>query len=134
MKAQIIPYLANLAQSVLEGEIDPIDAYIDIYDIKKTAEDMAKVIRDDVLSRAENLDKDHIQKGYNVQVKSKTTYSYNHSERYRLLKEQLKTIESQMKFAVKHGEMADTNTGELIEPAETKTSTFITLTYKGDEH
>jgi len=132
-KDQVISYLSTLAEQVQEGEIDPIDGYIELYDIQKTASDMLKVIKDDAISRAENLNCDHIQKGYQVRTKSRTQYSYKHSAKWCQINQDKKTLESQMKFAYAHGEVANTESGELIEPAEAKTTTFIELTYKGDQ-
>jgi len=131
-KERIALHLSDIAQQVQEGDIDPIDGYIELYEVKKIAEEMIQVIQDDAINRAEDLDCDHVQKGYHVQVKTRTNYSYKNSPKWHQYKEQLKNLEAQMKFAASHGELAKTEDGEVIEPAEVKTSTFITLTYKGE--
>ena len=131
-KEDIILKLGSVAHDIKEGVLDPIDGYIFLYEIEKTAKELKTVVMDDVLERASALDCDHIQQGYKVRTKSKTTYNYKGSQKWHQLTEDKKKLEAQMRFATAHGEMADTESGDIIEPAEVKTSTFIELTYKGD--
>lgn len=66
--------------------------------------------------------------GVIMEKKSRTTYYYNHSAKHESLKAELKSLEDMMKAA--RVPFADTETGEVIEPARQSVSEYISVTLK----
>lgn len=66
--------------------------------------------------------------GVKFEKKSRTNYYYNHCARHEALKSELKALEELMKSL--HAEMADTETGEIIPPANKSYTEFISVTLK----
>ena len=66
--------------------------------------------------------------GVRFEKKSRTNYHFNHCARYNALKSELKILEETMKSI--NVEMADTETGEIIPPANKSYTDFIAVTLK----
>lgn len=64
--------------------------------------------------------------GVRFEKKSKTTYHYNHCAKHEEMKAQLKSLEDMMKAAKMP--FADTETGEIIEPARTSFTDYLAVT------
>jgi len=66
--------------------------------------------------------------GVKLEKKSRTNYYFNHCPRHEALKAELKALEDLMKSLTT--EMADTETGEIIKPANKSYTDFIAVTLK----
>lgn len=66
------------------------------------------------------------QNGVRFEKRSKITHYYNHCAKHEQLKAQLKSLEEMMKAA--QNPFADTDTGEVIEPARSTVSEYIAVT------
>ena len=63
--------------------------------------------------------------GVRYEKKSRKTYSYDHCSLYTGKKEEIKKLEDLMKSIT--SPVADTNTGEIIEPAHFKQTEYLTV-------
>lgn len=115
----------------VEGEIDPIKAYIDLYEVAKMADEFRKELLDIVIEKREQYpDKDFTQSGYKVSVASSTRFDYYGDFELDRLKALTMARQEMMKrayqFQEKGGTFFDEN-GEAVLPATPKTTTTIKL-------
>lgn len=97
--------------------------------MEKMIEKLKDGIKEKVLDEASlNSEKSFIIDGVRYEKRTKTTYSYDHCQAYAAIKEQLKALEHTMKNI--KSPVADTETGEIIEPAHTKFMDYIAITLK----
>jgi len=100
--------------------------------VKLTAmENIIKAVKDglkDQLLEEASLEgqKSFEMNGVRFEKRSKTTYYYNHCAKHEQIKAQLKSLEEMMKAA--QYSFADTDTGEVIEPARSTVSEYIAVT------
>lgn len=119
-----IDELEQLAFDVEEGKLDPVKAYIKIYEIEKIASDIRKTLQGSVIEKTTGT-KEYVEGGYKVTTMTRTNWTYKDDEVERL-KALLKNRQTLMQKAVHVNQMYDDN-GELVPPAEAKYSTYVKL-------
>lgn len=121
-------YIGKLSEEVEDGKLNPANAYVIAYEAEKLWSEFKKSLIDQVLNQVTGS-KDYTVGDYRVLESSRTTWSVKDPEIERM-KTIIKTREILAKKAYKASENGqdffDEN-GEIIQPAEPKTSTFIKL-------
>jgi len=122
------------AAEAQEGNVDPLDAYINLKlalsELTDAVESLAPLAIDQRLKYGkENL----IRNGFLVEYSEGTPrYAYKHSEAWSRISAELKSVEELMKQSAKLNKaIVDESTGEVFEPAKiTYTKPFLRLTYQ----
>jgi hypothetical protein len=116
----------NILQQVRDGELSPLDAYIELKSIVEACEDGLKEIKDLALIEAEKF-KGQQYKGFTIDVRSAGgRYTYDHLPEWVSLKEKMKDIEKMSQAAFKNrnqGFFLNEHTGEIYEPASYREGT-----------
>lgn len=142
-KAEIASFANKIANMVIEGEVNPLDMWMEIKAIKSALEQAEKKFEDLALDEAESFgQKNFTYKGANVQVKE-AGVKYNFEEvghkRYNAILEEmaeLKAEQKQIETVMKaHNDVwveTDTATGETYEvaPVARQSKTTISITFK----
>lgn len=121
-------YIGLLSEEVEEGKLDPVKAYVMAYEAERLWGEFRKEVMNDVLDKIAG-EKDYTCGDYKVLESSRTTWKYTDPEVERM-KAIIKTREILAKKSYKayeQGEDFFDENGEIIPPAEPKTTTFIKL-------
>ena len=125
--------LSNTVQEVLDGNYNPLEAYIFLNEINKFSKTCLEEIKDLAIEEAEK-EKGNIVNGYEIGIRhGYNSYDYSVNEEYRRLKNELKELEDKLKIASKKElTFMDEETGEVFEPCPIKSgvSDSITLKFK----
>lgn len=131
----LINHLYEITESAKEGLTDPINAYIELYEIEKAVAELRKEIADLALDKRTSIpDREWIQSNYKVSVVSTSRYSYPYDvelEKYKMAIKNRQGAMIQASIANRKGQDFYDEYGELIPPAESKTSTYLKLEYNG---
>jgi len=114
-----------------EERIDPMSAYVKLYEIKRQVDDVMKRVKEKALEARQKYDRKEIVEkgGFEIQLASRKSYSFDHDDEYNSKKAELKERESLMKKAAA---MAEQNKdlivhGEIIEPALVGETEYIKM-------
>lgn len=128
-------FVEKCVDEITSGNRNPIDFEI----MLKNLEDTISAIRKD--ERVKSAINSEVQKyaeksflfgDYEITKSSRTTYDYSNDETWVNLKEQLKKREELLKaINPKVDEIADSKTGEILNPPIKKQSDYLTIKYKG---
>lgn len=132
---QIIELIDNLKIDAIEGYTKALPAYVLLRVIEDAASEAREEIRDLAYSERLAFGKDTVKiKGYQIELyNARRNYSYSKDSTWVRLKQQLKDHESLMCMAAEGIPLANTDTGEMINPAEISYSPEgIRLVYKGE--
>lgn len=121
-------YCATISENVDDGKLDPVKAYIEVYEAEKLLKELRQELQNPVMDKI-SADKEYTCGGYKVSTQSRTTWKFNDPEIDRL-KTLIKSREMQAKRAYKllqsDNVFTDEN-GEIVPPADAKTTNFIKL-------
>lgn len=116
----------QLLNQVRDGELSPLDAYIELKTIIEMAENGLNEIKEGALIEAEKF-KGQQYKGFTIDVRSAGgRYTYDHLAEWKQLKDKIKEIEKMAQAAFKNrnqGFFLNEHTGEVYEPAAYKEGT-----------
>jgi hypothetical protein len=121
-------YCATISENVEDGKLDPVKAYIEVYEAEKLLKELRQELQNPVMNKI-SADREYTCGGYKVSTQSRTSWKFNDPEIDRL-KTLIKSREIQGKRAFKHLESDNVFTdenGEIVPPAECKTTNFIKL-------
>lgn len=121
-------YCATISENVEDGKLDPVKAYIEVYEAEKLLKELRQELQNPVMDKI-SADKEYTCGGYKVSTQSRTSWKFNDPEIDRL-KTLIKSRELQGKRAFKLLESDNVFTdenGEIVPPAESKTTNFIKL-------
>lgn len=121
-------YCATISENVDDGKLDPVKAYIEVYEAEKLLKELRQELQNPVMDKI-SADKEYTCGGYKVSTQSRTTWKFNDPEIDRL-KTLIKSREMQAKRAYKLLESDNVFTdenGEIVPPADAKTTNFIKL-------
>lgn len=126
-KQDVLTYIEDLAMEVAEGNADALETYSFLQIVRKKADDMEKAVKDEAMETAMALGVDKAPttyKGCLIKfVPSRTTYKFDHIGPWAEVNERRKYLEELAKLAAKKGaEQVDSETGELIPPAQAQHS------------
>ena len=129
----LINHLYQITEDAKEGVIDPIKAYIELYEIEKAVAELRKEISDLALDKRISIpDKDWVQNGYKVSAVSTSRFSYPYDtdlERHKLAISNRQKAMKQAYYASRKGQDFYDEYGEVVPPAESTTTTYIKLEY-----
>jgi hypothetical protein len=129
----LINHLFKITEDAKEGLTDPIKAYIELYEIEKAVAELRKEISDLALDKRTSIpDKDWVQNGYKVSTVSTSRFSYPFDtdlERHKLAISNRQRSMKQSYYASRKGQDFYDEFGELVPPAEQKTTTYLKLEY-----
>jgi len=123
--------MMDLVQDTQDGKVDPIKAYIKLYELEKMAGELKDQIKSLAIEKRDMYnDKDYKVGNYKVSVVSTTRYSYRGDFELERLQTLVKNRQSMMVQALRNkelgGELYDEN-GEQICPAQPQTSVYLKL-------
>ena len=128
---QIIDQVSKMTEEAQEGLIDPIGAYIRLYELEKIVSEFRKDIADLALDKRQAIaEKEWIQNGYKVSTVSQTRYTFPNDdtlERHKLAIKNRQDLMKQASFSAKNGRDFFDEYGEIVTPANTKTTTYLKL-------
>lgn len=128
---EIIDQVSKMTEDAKEALIDPISAYIRLYELEKIVSEHRKEISDLALDKRQMIaEKDWSQNGYKVSVVSQTRYTYPNDdtlERHKLAIKNRQDLMKQASFSAKNGRDFFDEYGEIVSPANTKTTTYLKL-------
>jgi len=128
---EIIDQVSKMTEDAKEALIDPIGAYIRLYELEKIVAEHRKEISDLALDKRQMIaEKDWTQNGYKVSAVSQTRYTYPNDdtlERHKLAIKNRQDLMKQASFSAKHGRDFFDEYGEIVSPANTKTTTYLKL-------
>ena len=118
MKTQILNYLLDVNEKALNGELNPLESYIELKSIESCLKDVLKGLQEDAINEAEKYGKgEHEAYGAKFNVRNGATrYDFKKIAEWSKLSAELKVFEEARKSIIKSGqtEVYDAN-GELIE-------------------
>jgi len=123
--------MMDLVQDTQDGKVDPIKAYIKLYELEKMAGELKDQIKSLAIEKRDMYnDKDYKVGNYKVSVVSTTRYSYRGDFELERLQTLVKNRQSMMVQALRNkelgGELYDEN-GEQICTAQPQTSIYLKL-------
>ena len=126
-----IEEMMDLVQDTEDGKVDPIKAYIQLYELEKMAGEFKEKIKGLAIDKRDMYnEKDYKVGNYKVSVVSTTRYSYRGDFELERLQTLVKNRQAMMVQALRSkelgGELYDEN-GEQICPATPTTSTYLKL-------
>ena len=126
-----IEEMMDLVQDTEDGKVDPIKAYIQLYELEKMAGEFKEKIKGLAIEKRDMYNEKEYKVGnYKVSVVSTTRYTYKGDFELERLQTLVKNRQSMMIQALRSkevgGELYDEH-GDYIIPAEPKTSTYLKL-------
>jgi hypothetical protein len=95
--------------------------------MSKIIDGVKEAVKDQMIEEASRFNsKEFTHAGLTFQLKSKKTYKYDHCQAWQALNDDRKKLEKLMQSTDK--EIADTETGEIIPPAQWTSTEYITVT------
>lgn len=123
--------IRQLEQQAIDGEINELDAYIEIDDLEKECKRAKDAVKDAAISQAENYGQKIFEHaGRKIEVRNKRSWYFDHIPDWNQKKLDLKSIEEKAKVAATSGLNASEETGEVIQPAIHKDSTYLAIIKK----
>ena len=127
----IIDQVSKMTEEAQDGLIDPIGAYIRLYELEKIVSEFRKDIADLALDKRQMIgEKEWTQNGYKVSTVSQTRYTYPNDdtlERHKLAIKNRQDLMKQASFSAKNGRDFFDEYGEIVTPANTKTTNYLKL-------
>lgn len=126
--------IENKLLQVAEGEVCPLETYIELKALRDLLDESIKGIQDEAIQEAEKYGKEPFSmSGVLVQVRAGAgRWSFNHIEKWNSIKASLKGVEDMAKQAFKLSEKGQSivdDSGEVVEPGSYtsgKDTIFIT--------
>lgn len=125
---QVITDITNMAGDALNGH-NPLPVFTKLTMIERAIKELKSEIQDVAIAEVEKYGKeDVVYDGYKLSVASRSIWNYKHDEVWNQINDQRKNREKLMQQASGQGiELIDTETGELVPPAERKFTTYIKM-------
>jgi len=118
MKTEILNYLLDVNEKALNGELNPLESYIELKSIESCLKDVMKGLQPDAIDEAEKYGKgEHDAYGAKFNVRNGATrYDFKKIAEWAKMSAEIKAFEETRKSLIKSGqsEVYDAN-GELIE-------------------
>jgi hypothetical protein len=121
MNYQDIYYtLKALSEEIEEGNTNPLTAYTELKVLSEMIGSMMDSVKDQAIEERRKYGKEEVIKnGFKIEIANgRKVWAYKHSTRWQQLDAQRKTYEELMQKAYHGANIADADTGEMIEAAE----------------
>lgn len=125
----VMDELTLRAQSVIDGEANPLDCWLELKEAESLIKDLQKSIQDRVEEEIDKYPKSRAEYAGNVfSVVSRKNWSYKHSDLWRSINDRKTEIQNAMQQARRANmSLVDEETGEVIPPAEYTLSGYIKM-------
>ena len=132
MVHEIVEKLLTLEYGVEKGQIKPIDAYAQVYQLEQAVKSLKETVKDRAFEELGEYAKgdEPVLYGYRPVIVYTTRYSYKHDPSWDRIQAELKQREQLMKEAAAYLQRHGTelvHEGEIITPAEPKTTGTIKM-------
>lgn len=125
-KTQIEQFAQKALEQIDTGLYNPLSIHLCL----KAMEDLIKKIKEgiseQVMTEAEKYGKSFEYQGARIQLTDRRTYDYSNDDTWVQINRSLKQREELLKYLT--APLADTETGEIINPVPFKVTTVITIT------
>jgi hypothetical protein len=122
--------LSAFAEAIENGQTNPLTAYIELYQFSDLIDAMMEKVKEQAIEERRKFGNEEVVKnGYKVELgKGRRIWHYDHSKRWNELNQSRKMYEDLMQKATMGAQIADAETGEMVERAQvTFTNDFIRL-------
>ena len=123
--------LSAFAEAIENGQTNPLNAYIELYQFSELIDEMLEQVKEQALEERRKYGKEEVIKnGFKIELGTgRKMWYYGDSKRWNELNDKRKMHEELMQKATMGAQIADAETGEMVEPAELKFSKdYIKLT------
>ena len=114
--------LSAYAEAIENGQTNPLAAYIELYRFSDLIEEMLDKVKEQAIEERRKYGKEEVIKnGYKIDlINGRKLWYYGHSKRWNELNDSRKMYEELMQKATFGAQIADAETGEMVERAELK--------------
>jgi len=120
--------IEQLQIEAIEGNINELDAYIQLSDLEKKVKEVKEGLKDYALTQCRKYqEKSFVHSGRKIQIRNTKRWSYKHAKAWQKITEERKTLEMKMQAANLAGLDTDSETGETITPAQYVTVETIAI-------
>ena len=114
--------LSAYAEAIENGQTNPLAAYTELYRFSDLIESMLDKVKEQAIEERRKYGKeDVIKNGYKIDlINGRKLWYYGHSKRWNELNESRRMYEELMQKATFGAQIADAETGEMVERAELK--------------
>ena len=114
--------LSAYAEAIENGQTNPLAAYIELYRFSDLIEEMLDKVKEQAIEERRKYGKEEVIKnGYKIDlINGRKLWYYGHSKRWNELNDSRKMYEELMQKATFGAQIADADTGEMVERAELK--------------
>lgn len=137
--SECIKQAMNKVEKVKQGELSALDVATELYELQKSISELYGELKDLIIEERSRYDSKErvVKNGYEISIVTSQRYSCKGDEHWESLNQARKNREALMKKAYsmskKNKVLTDPDTGEVVPPAEVKTSTYPKLTFIGME-
>lgn len=116
--------LSAYAEAIENGQTNPLAAYTELYRFSDLIESMLDKVKEQAIEERRKYGKEEVIKnGYKIDlINGRKLWYYGHSKRWNELNESRRMYEELMQKATFGAQIADADTGEMVERAELKFS------------
>ena len=114
--------LSAYAEAIENGQTNPLAAYTELYRFSDLIESMLDKVKEQAIEERRKYGKEEVVKnGYKIDlINGRKLWYYGHSKRWNELNESRRMYEELMQKATFGAQIADAETGEMVERAELK--------------
>ena len=114
--------LSAYAEAIENGQTNPLAAYTELYRFSDLIEAMLDKVKEQAIEERRKYGKEEVIKnGYKIDlINGRKLWYYGHSKRWNELNDSRKMYEELMQKATFGAQIADADTGEMVERAELK--------------
>lgn len=114
--------LSAYAEAIENGQTNPLAAYTELYRFSDLIESMLDKVKEQAIEERRKYGKEEVIKnGYKIDlINGRKLWYYGHSKRWNELNDSRKMYEELMQKATFGAQIADAETGEMVERAELK--------------
>lgn len=124
-RTQIENYVQKALEQIDTGLYNPLSIHLCLKAMEELIKKIKEGISEQVLQEAEKYGKSFDYMGARVQLTERRTYDYSKDDAWSQISRSLKQREELLKYLT--APLADTETGELINPIPFKTTSIITI-------
>ncbi len=116
--------LSAYAEAIENGQTNPLAAYTELYRFSDLIESMLDKVKEQAIEERRKYGKEEVIKnGYKIDlINGRKLWYYGHSKRWNEFNESRRMYEELMQKATFGAQIADAETGEMVERAELKFS------------
>lgn len=125
-KSQIDQFAQKALKQIDTGLYNPLSIHLCLKAMEELIKKIKEGISEQVMIEAEKYGKSFDYMGARIQLTERRTYDYSFDDTWALINRSLKQREELLKYLT--APLADTETGEIINPVPFKVTSVITIT------